>query len=73
VILQPRFSSRTDALENHVLPILGSKPYEAITPRDLAALRDTIALTKGKHAAHASLKNLNTIGPSSTATAGPTT
>jgi hypothetical protein len=47
------------SLENHVLPVLGSKPYEAITRR--AALRDTIALTKGKHAAHAALKNLNTV------------
>jgi hypothetical protein len=30
------------SLHNHVLPVLGERPYESITRRDLAALRDGI-------------------------------
>src|SRR5262249_20059375 len=58
------FKSRRDfqaVLERHVLPMLGSRPYESITRRDLAALRDGISARAGKHAAAAALRNLNSI------------
>jgi hypothetical protein len=48
-------------LENHVLPVLGSRPYETITRQDLAALRDNIAARAGRHAAHKALQNLSAV------------
>jgi hypothetical protein len=60
----PEYKSRREferSLRNHVLPVLGERPYESITRRDLAELRGAIVAKAGKHAAHNALKNLNTI------------
>jgi integrase len=60
----PDYKSRREferSMENHVLPTLGEYVYEAITRRDLAALRDSIVAKAGKHAAHTALKNLSVV------------
>lgn len=54
-------SAFVGAMNRHVLPTLGNRPYESIRRQDLAQLRDAISEKAGRHASKYALQCLNVV------------